>query len=137
MLHAGRFSTGGQGGQLHTPRTHRQPPAREIPERRNKSEAAPTYPTRGNVGFFLKIERKTKQNKKKKNKNKKKGNVGCFCWFLFFFSEAQLTPKPPAEPRDGELAGKSGLKSIPSPRTLRLSANCTPGGTENFFLPLC
>lgn len=25
------------------------------------------------------------------------------------------------------------MKSIPSPRTLRLSANCTPGGTKNFF----
>jgi len=86
VLHAGRFSTGGQGGQLHTPRTHRQPPAREIPERRNKSEAAPTYPTRGNVGFFLKIERKTKQNKKKKKQKQKKRQCGLFLLvFVFFF----------------------------------------------------
>lgn len=67
MLHVGRFSTGGQGGgQLHTPRTPRQPPAREIPQWRNKSEAAPTYPTRGNVGFCLKIERKQQKKGKKK-----------------------------------------------------------------------
>lgn len=74
------------------------------------------------MGFCLKIERKQqKKNKKRKiKKNKKiKKKVG-------FFFIAPLTPKLLGKLRDGELAGKLGVKSIPSPWTLRLSANRTP-----------
>lgn len=115
----GRFSTGGQGGgQLHTPRTPRQPPARKIPQRRNKSEAAPTYPTRGNVGTCLKIERKQQKNKEKKI-------VGFFI--------APLTLKLLGKLRDGELAGKLGVKSIPLPWTLCLSAHYNREGLKKLF----
>lgn len=70
----------------------------------NKSEAAPTYPTRGNAGFCLKIEKKpTKKEEKLKE-----------MWFVGLFSGAQPGPALPAKPRDGELAGKSGWKSIPA-----------------------
>lgn len=56
----GVFLRGTRRTTSHTPKTQTAPDTRAPGEAewRNKSEAAPTYPTRGNVGFFLKVDKK-------------------------------------------------------------------------------
>lgn len=124
----GVFLRGGtRREQLHTPRTNRQPPAPERPHSQGRSGGRGGEQKRSGSDLPDPWERGVlPENRKKTNKKRGETKRNVVCGAVF---------RSPARPRAaGEAEGRgAGWKIGVEIHPRRLSANGTPGGTQNFF----